>query len=99
MCSSAIIEELKPMGESPPALIAYYYFDVRDIAKRELRVLLCSLLAQLGSDSDKCLHSLSQLHMTCRDGSEQPSEESLAQCLKIMLDLPGQLPIMLGSTH
>jgi hypothetical protein len=81
------------VGETPSTLIAYYYFDFKDSAKRDLRGLLSSLLMQLGSDSDKCLHVLSQLHMTCRDGSEQPSEESLAQCLKIMLDQPEQLPI------
>jgi hypothetical protein len=91
--SSAIIEDLKPMAGSPPILIAYYYFDFKDAAKRDLHGLLSSLLVQLGSDSDKCLHILSQLHMTCRDGSEQPGEESLAQCLKIMLGLPGQLPV------
>lgn len=93
LISSAIIENLKSVEGSPPILIAYYYFDFKDAAKRDLRGLLSSLLAQLGSDSDKCLHVLSQLHMTCRDGSEQPGEESLAQCLKIMLDLPGQLPV------
>jgi hypothetical protein len=93
--SSAIIEDLKPVQEPENAstLIAYYYFDFKDTAKRDLRGLLSSLLMQLGSDSDQCLHVLSQLHMTCRDGSEQPSEESLAQCLKVILDQPEQLPI------
>jgi len=28
----------------------------------------------------------------CRDGSEQPSKATLAQCLKSILDLPGQVP-------
>jgi len=74
------------------ALIAYYYFDFKDAAKRDLRGLLSSILTQLGADSDKCLHVLSQLHMTYRDGSEQPSEESLAQGLKIMLG-QSQLPV------
>jgi hypothetical protein len=95
--SSAIIEDLKrPHPQEPEnasTLIAYYYFDFKDTAKRDLRGLLSSLLMQLGSDSDQCLHVLSQLHMTCRDGSEQPSEESLAQCLKVVLGQPEQLPI------
>lgn len=64
-----------------------------DAAKCDLRGLLSSLLMQLGSDSDQCLHVLSRLYMTYRDGSEQPSEESLAQCLKVILDQPEQLPI------
>ncbi len=80
------------MRETTSALIAYYYFDFKDAAKRDLRGLLSSILTQLGADSDKCLRVLSQLHMTYRDGSEQPSEESLAQGLKIMLG-QSQLPV------
>jgi hypothetical protein len=91
--SSAIIEDVRHMRKTTSILITYYYFDSMDAAKCDLRGLLSSLLMQLGSDSDQCLHVLSRLYMTYRDGSEQPSEESLAQCLKTMLDLPGQLPI------
>jgi hypothetical protein len=80
------------MRESRSALIAYYYFDFKDVAKRDIRGLLTSLLLQLVDDSDRCCHLLSQLHKACRDGLEQPSEDALAQCLKSMLDLPGQLP-------
>ena len=54
--------------------------------------MLTSLLLQLVDDSDPCWDLLSQLHKTCRDGSEQPSEAALAQCLNSMLDLPGQIP-------
>ena len=81
------------MRGTTSALIAYYYFDFKDAAKRDLRGLLSSILTQLGTDSDKCLRVLSQLHMTCRDGSEQPSEESLTQCLKIMLGQSEQLQL------
>jgi hypothetical protein len=80
------------MQEPGSALIAYYYFDFKDVAKRDIRGLLTSLLLQLVDDSDRCCHLLSQLHKACRDGLEQPSEDALAQCLKSMLDLPGQLP-------
>ena len=54
--------------------------------------MLTSLLLQLVDDSDSCWDLLSQLYETCRDGSEQPSETALAQCLNSMLDLPGQIP-------
>jgi hypothetical protein len=95
LLSSAIIEDFKHMQESRSALVAYYYFDFKDVAKRDIRGLLTSLLLQLVDDSDRCRDLLSQLHKTCRDGSEQPSEAMLAQCLKSMLDLPGQVPIYL----
>ena len=81
------------MQQITSALIAYYYFDSHDAANLCLRGLLSSILTQLGADSDKCLHVLSQLHMTYLDGSEQPSEEALAQCLKTMLGQSVQLPV------
>ena len=80
------------MRESRSALLAYYYFDFKDVAKRDVRGLLTSLLLQLVDDSDRCWDLLSQLHKGCRDGSEQPSDAALAQCLKNMLKFPGQLP-------
>jgi hypothetical protein len=47
---------------------------------------------QLADDSDRCCDLLSQLHKKCRHGSEQPSDATLTQCLKNMVDLPGQVP-------
>jgi hypothetical protein len=91
--SSAIIEDVNDMRESRSALVTYYYFDFRDTAKRDVRGLLASLLSQLADDSDSCWDTLHQLYITCRDGSEQPSEAALAQCLDSMIDLPGQVPI------
>jgi len=35
------------------------------------------------------------LYKTCRDGSAQPSGVALSNCLKRMLELPGQLPIFI----
>jgi hypothetical protein len=80
------------MRISRSALLAYYYFDFMDADKCNIRGLLTSLLLQLVDDSDRCWDLLSRLHKACRDGSEQPSEAKLAQCLKSMFDLPGQLP-------
>jgi hypothetical protein len=92
LSSSAIIEEIKLTRKSRSALVAYYYFDFKDAAKRDVRGLLTSLLLQLVDDSDPCWDLLSQLHKTCRDGADQPSEAALAQSLNSMLDLPGQIP-------
>ena len=83
------------MQELRSALVAYYYFDFKDVAKRDLRGLLASTLLQLAGDSDSCWHALHQLYRVCRDGSEQPSEATLMQCLESMIDLPEQIPIYL----
>jgi NACHT domain-containing protein len=95
LISSAIIEDVKNMREDKSALIAYYYFDYKDASKRGLRGLLTSLLFQLGDHSDRCQDVLYDLYTSCRDGSEQPSDAALANCLKAMLELPGQLPTFL----
>jgi len=83
------------MQELRSALIAYYYFDFKDVAKRDLRGLLASTLLQLVDDSDSCWCILQQLYKACRNGSEQPSEAALTQCLESMVDLPEQIPIYL----
>ena len=74
-------------------MVTFYYFDFKDAAKRHLRGLLSSLLMQLGDDSLGCWDVLHRLYTKSRDGSEQPSEATLAGCLKHMLDLQGQVPI------
>ena len=81
------------MRDARSSLIAYHYFDFKDASKRNIRGMLASLLFKLGDDSDSCWNILHQLYTKCRDGSEQPSDAALVECLKTMLELPGQVPI------
>jgi hypothetical protein len=81
------------MQNAGSALLVYYYFDYKDLARRDIRGLLSSLLAQLCDNSDRCWDILSQLYTTCSDGSTQPSEAALAHCLQDMLELHGNDPI------
>jgi len=83
------------MRESRSALVVYYYFDFKDAAKRDLRGLLASILLQLCDGSDDCWDIFSMFHARYRNGSEHPSNAALAQCLKTMLDLPGQDPVFI----
>ena len=83
------------MRESRSALMGYYYFDYKDSSKRNIRGMLASLLFQLGCSSDACWDVLYRLHTACNDGSEQPSNPSLATCLGHMLKFPGQLPVFI----
>ena len=72
------------------ATLAFFYFDFRDIGKQDARSLLSSLLIQLCHESDQFSEILSSLHSTHGNGTRQPSREVLMECLKDMLNVPGQ---------
>ena len=74
--------------------MAYFYFDFRNANKQGLRDLLTSLLTQL-SASGPCCDILSDLYMAHDKGKNQPSDLSLAECLKKAVSLPDQPPIHL----
>ena len=95
LLSSAIIEDIKHLQEPRSALVAYYYFDFKDVAKRDVRGLMASLLMKLVDDSDSCWDILHQLYIACHNGLEQPSELTLIKYLRSMIDLPKQRPIYL----
>jgi len=83
------------MRESRSALVAYYYLDFKDVAKRDVRGLLASILLQLVGNSDRCWDTLHELYKSCCLGLEQPSDAALVKCLVEMIDLPGQVSIYL----
>jgi hypothetical protein len=88
--SSTIIEEVKMKCDRGLALMGYYYFDFKDIAKQGIRGLLTSLIAQLSAKSDPCYQILSDLYSKNNAGSQQPNNHALTKCLKKMLILPHQ---------
>ncbi|KAN0141646.1 hypothetical protein V8E53_000108 [Lactarius tabidus] len=82
---SAIIQRVITLRNAGLASIAYFYFDFRDIDKKNQRNVLSSLLKQFSSRSRPCLDVLSQLYSAHDVGKEQTSERALVQCLKDML--------------
>jgi hypothetical protein len=83
--SSAIIQRIVTLRDAELASVAYFYFDFRDVDKKNQRNLLSSLLKQFSSRSRPCLDILTRLYAACDAGKEQPSERALVQCLKDML--------------
>ena len=75
--------------------MAYFYFDFRDVKKQGLRDLLPSLLTQLSASSVPRYNILSDLYLTHDQGKKQPSDNTLAECLKKMLTLSDQRPTYL----
>jgi hypothetical protein len=82
-------------SNSKSAFLAYFYFDFKDTAKQDSRALLSSLLIQLSDQSDILCDPLFSLYSAHKRGSEQPTVDSLARCLKDMLKIMEQVPIYL----
>jgi hypothetical protein len=74
------------------ALMAYFYFDFKDVDKQKLHNLLPSLLIQLSARSDPCCDILSRLYSSHERGVREPNERVMIECLKEMLILEAQGP-------
>jgi hypothetical protein len=75
------------------ATMAYYYFDFREIKKQDCYGLLSSLVSQLSADSESYHNIFSQLYSDKMNGTREPEIDSLKECMKNMLNLPGKGPI------
>ena len=93
--SSTIIEHIRAMRKTGLASLAFFYCDFRDDRKKELRGLLSSFLVQLYHQSDSYFDILSKFYSEHDKGSRPPSDDSLARCLKELLNLPGLSPVYL----
>jgi hypothetical protein len=81
------------MRKAGLASLCFFYFDLMHDKKKDLRNLLSSLLYQLYNQSDSYLNIFSNFYSAHRRGSQYPSDAALTQCLKDMLNCPGQAPI------
>ena len=72
--------------------MAYFYFDFRDLSKQTCHDLLRSLVFQFSADSSPCCDILHGIYETHKDGTQQPSDDTLKKCLKQMLRLLAQDP-------
>ena len=76
--------------EAGSAIVAYFYFDFRDLNKQSCRDLLLSLVYQFSTFSGPCCDILHRLYSGHKSGDRQPSDDALKGCLKDMLRLSGQ---------
>jgi hypothetical protein len=95
LVSSTVVQDIEAICKAGKASMAYFYFDFRDTNKQGLRDLLSSLLIQISASSGPCCDILSDLYSAHEKGKNQPSDSSLAECLKKMVTLPDQPPIYL----
>ena len=90
-----IIRDIKTIFNAGSAFLAYFYFDFKDTEKQSFRALLTSLLVQLSDQSDIFRRDLLALYLAHEQGSEQPTNDSLSECLKHMLMIIKHKPIYL----
>jgi hypothetical protein len=93
--SSSIIQDIDSMRKSGLASMAFFYCDFRERSKKDLRGLVSSLLVQLCDQSDSYSDILSDLYREHRNGSRQPNDSVLVECLKKILKVQGQAPVFL----
>ena len=81
--------------ETGSGIMAYFYFDFKDLRKQSCHELLLSLVSQLSNRSGSCCDILHPVHEAHEKGARQPSDDTLKECLKQMLKLPGQRQIFI----
>jgi hypothetical protein len=93
--SSSVIQDIMAVCETGSAIMAYFYFDFKDLKKQTCHDLLLSLVSQLSTRSSPCCGILHRVYEAHDKGTRQPSDDTLKECLKQMLRLPGQGPIFI----
>ena len=93
--SSSVIQDIMVKCETGSAIMAYFYFDFKDLKKQTCRDLLLSLVSQLSTCSSPCCGILHRVYEAHDKGTRQPSDDALKECLKQMLRLSEQRPIFI----
>ena len=87
LASSSVIKDIVVECEAGSAIMAYFYFDFKDLRKQTRHDLLRSLVIQLATDSSPCCYILHRVYKAHKDGTQQPNDDTLKECLKQMLRL------------
>ena len=95
LASATIIDDIDAMRKAGLASLAFFYCDFREDQKKCLRGLLSSLLVQLCHQSNSYCDMLSKFYSEHANGSRNPSDDALAECLVKLLKLPGLAPVYL----
>jgi hypothetical protein len=95
LASSSIIQDIIAMQKAGLASLAFFYCDIREDQKKDLRGLLSSLLVQLCRQSDSYCDILLKFYSEHDEGAQDPSDDELARCLTDILKLPEHAPVYL----
>jgi hypothetical protein len=83
------------MPHTPPAYMAYFFFDFRDDRMQDTRALLSSLIIQLSYQSESFHDILFTFYSAHDPGTQHSRDDALLQCLENMLSVSNRVPIYL----
>ncbi|KAN0130287.1 hypothetical protein V8E53_011910 [Lactarius tabidus] len=91
---SAIIKHVMSLRDAGQASLAFFYFDFRDKDKKQdFRNFATSLLVQLSAHSSPCSEIIARIYSTHGKGTQQPSNNALANCLREIILAAAPQPI------
>ena len=94
--TSTIIQDIRHTClDRPGSAYAYFYFNFNEDPRCDL--MLRSLLMQLSKFSTDMSQHLETLHLSCRDGLQQPNMDSLMTILHEMIKAAGETFIVLDA--
>lgn len=93
--SSAIIQHIVKLRDAGQATLAYYYFDVRDKEKQNIRNFIMSIIVQFSEYSRPCSNIIHRRYLSYGNGMREPSNDDLMDCLKAMLMVAAKQPVFI----
>jgi len=90
LVSSAIIQDIEDLQKAGFASLAFFYFDSKEVYKKDRRGLLLSLLVQLCHQTDAYRDIVSRFYATHANGVQYPGTDALVGCLNELLCVQGQ---------
>jgi Cdc6-like AAA superfamily ATPase len=94
--SATAIENLQKTGSRTQTLL-YFYFDFNNAAKQSLEDMVRSLVYQLYRQTPGVQMPLDLLYSDCESGKSQPSTDSLCTAFQRMMELAGEVWIVLDA--
>ena len=94
--SAAIINHIITLRKAGQTTLAFFYFDYKDKKKQNILDAVSSLLVQLSAYSKTCRDILYRIYSEHGKGTQDPSIETVIDCLKEMITLTApQQPIFI----
>ena len=99
MCSAIALENVLKYfeGSRESVLVAYFYFDVNNVDKQQVRSLLSSLLFQLSTQSAAAHDALLSMYGKCQKTQVEPDKTELYSILDQIMDAAASIYVVIDA--